>query len=199
MAAVDRMLETVPEADSSLLLHLGNFILPALPRGSVFDCFRSKEPFQAAPFHGDSFRELLILICCCSAMSESLWPHGLAAHFAVLHYFPEFAQSHAHWVSDAIQLILNVMAPFLPSCGGFSFALGHGVSFLGGFQHSPVGDCSAASCNFGFLTGRDKCMSFYSTILEWLSTDQSLRSYSQLQDTLACQSPEQNISVRNFK
>ena len=23
--------------------------------------------------------------------------------FPVLHYFPEFAQTHAHWVSDAIQ------------------------------------------------------------------------------------------------
>ena len=72
MGAVDRMLEIVPEADSSLLLHLGNLILPDLSRGSVFDCFKSKEPFQAAPFHGDSFIELLILICCCSAMSESL-------------------------------------------------------------------------------------------------------------------------------
>ena len=31
---------------------------------------------------------------------------------------------------------------------GFSFALGHGLSFSGGVQHSPFDDCSAASCNF---------------------------------------------------
>ena len=36
--------------------------------------------------------------------------------------------------------------------------------FLGGIQHSPVDGCSAASCNFGALTG-DEHTSFYSTIL----------------------------------
>ena len=48
-------------------------------------------------------------------------------------------------------LILNVIEPLLPSCCSFSFVLGHGVSFLGGFQHSPVDDCLAASCDFGVL------------------------------------------------
>ena len=42
-------------------------------------------------------------------------------------------------------LILNVISPLLPSCWGFSFALGHGVSFFGGIQHSPADGCSAAS------------------------------------------------------
>ena len=46
-------------------------------------------------------------------------------------------------------LILNVISPLLPSCWGFSFALGGGVSFFGGIQHSSVDGCSAASCNFG--------------------------------------------------
>ena len=32
----------------------------------------------------------------CSVMSDSLRPHGL-------HQLPEFTQTHAHWVSDAIQ------------------------------------------------------------------------------------------------
>ena len=32
-------------------------------------------------------------------------------------------------------LSLNVILLLLPSCWGFSFALGHGVSFLGGIQH----------------------------------------------------------------
>ena len=33
-------------------------------------------------------------------------------------------------------LILNVIVPLLPSCWGFSFALGRGVSFFDGIQHS---------------------------------------------------------------
>ena len=37
-------------------------------------------------------------------MSGSLWPHGLQhARLLVLHYLPEFAQIHIHWVGGAIQ------------------------------------------------------------------------------------------------
>ena len=61
-------------------------------------------------------------------------------------------------------LILKVISPLLASCWDFSFALGCGVYFFGGIQHSPVDGCSAVSCNFGVLTGEDECMSFYSTI-----------------------------------
>ena len=39
-----------------------------------------------------------------SAMSNSLWPHGLSTPgFPVLYHLPELAQTHVHWVSDAIQ------------------------------------------------------------------------------------------------
>ena len=51
-----------------------------------------------------------------------------------------------------------------PSFWDFSFALGHGVSFFGGIQHSPVNGCSAVSCNFGILA-EDKHTSMYSTTL----------------------------------
>ena len=61
-------------------------------------------------------------------------------------------------------LILNAILPLLPSCWGFSFVLGCGVSFFGGFQHSPVYGCSAALCDSGVLT-EDEHMSFYSAIL----------------------------------
>ena len=37
------------------------------------------------------------------------------------------------------------------------------VSFFGGFQHSLVNGCSAASC--GHLTRKDECLYFYSAIL----------------------------------
>ena len=63
-------------------------------------------------------------------------------------------------------LILKVILPLLLSCWGFSFALGHGVSFFGRLQHSSVDGCSAASCNFGVLAGEDEPTSSYSTILE---------------------------------
>ena len=64
-------------------------------------------------------------------------------------------------------LILNTISPLLPSCWwGFSFALGCGVSFLGGIRHSPVESYSAVSCNFGGLAGEDEHTSFYSAILK---------------------------------
>ena len=37
-----------------------------------------------------------------SVMSSSLWPRGLQQPgFPVLHYLPEFVQTHVHWVDDA--------------------------------------------------------------------------------------------------
>ena len=63
-------------------------------------------------------------------------------------------------------LILNAKFGLLPSCWGFSFAFGCGLSlFFGGIQHSPVDGCSAASGNFGVHTGEDEQMYFYSAIL----------------------------------
>ena len=42
----------------------------------------------------------------CAVMSDSLWPHGLQhARPPVHHQLLELAQSHAHQVSDAIQLL----------------------------------------------------------------------------------------------
>ena len=39
-----------------------------------------------------------------SVVSDSLWPHGLQhARLPVHYHLPEFAQTHVHWVSDAIQ------------------------------------------------------------------------------------------------
>ena len=63
-------------------------------------------------------------------------------------------------------LILNMISPLLPSFWGFSFALGHRVSYFGGIQHSPVEGCSAASYNFGVLAWEDERTSF-SAILKF--------------------------------
>ena len=39
-----------------------------------------------------------------SVVSNSLWPHGLQhTGFLVLHCLSRFAQTHVHWISDAIQ------------------------------------------------------------------------------------------------
>ena len=57
-----------------------------------------------------------------------------------------------------------VIVPLLPSLCGLFFVLGHGIYFLGWFQHPPIKDCSTASCDFVVLEGDDECTSFYSTI-----------------------------------
>ena len=58
-------------------------------------------------------------ICCCYSVAQScptLWPHGLQyPGFPVLHHLPEFAQTHVHWVSDAIQPSHLLLSPSLPS------------------------------------------------------------------------------------
>ena len=55
------------------------------------------------------------------------------------------------WLWQVWGLILFRILPLLPSCWGFSFALGHEVSFLGGIQHSSVDGCSAVSEILEFL------------------------------------------------
>ena len=90
--------------------------------------------------------------------SVSVWPLGPGAH--KVFFVP------SQHLSRAQSLILNMILSLLPSCWGFSFALGHQIYFFGGILHSPVNGCSAASCNFGVLTGEDERTSFYSTTLE---------------------------------
>ena len=65
---------------------------------------------------------------------------------------------HPWWVWG---LIISGVLPLLPSFWGFSFALGGGLSFSGGIQHSLVDGCSEETCNFGVLAGEDECTSFY--------------------------------------
>ena len=77
-----------------------------------------------------------------------------------------FGDWNENWPFPVLWPLLTfVISTLLPFCWGFFFALGHGVSFIGGIQHSPVDCCSAARCSFGFLAGEDECPSFYSAIL----------------------------------
>ena len=64
------------------------------------------------------FPHLLKETCCsvCSVMSDSLWPRELQhAGLPFLHNLPEFAQTHVHWVTDAIQPFHPLPAPSPPA------------------------------------------------------------------------------------
>ena len=105
-------------------------------------------PLLIRTYTGDTQTQFCLSLC---RVSGSLCTQGL------------FESSECLWWRWGVTL--NVNSPLLPSCWGFSFALGCGVSFFGGLQHSPVNGCSAVSCSFGVLTGEVDCMSFYYTIL----------------------------------
>ena len=48
-------------------------------------------------------------------MSNCLWPHGQQQHFPVVHHLLELAQTHVHWVADAIQPSHSLSLPSLPA------------------------------------------------------------------------------------
>ena len=67
-----------------------------------------------------------------SVMSDSLGPHGSTPGFPVLHYLSEFAQTHIHWVGDAIQ---PSRPPPPPSPPAFNLSQHQGLSQWVDFSH----------------------------------------------------------------
>ena len=70
---------------------------------------------------------------CCCPVAQSCPTlrdpmHCSTPVFPVLHYRPEFAQTHVHWVDDAIQPISSSLVPFssylqsFPASGSFSMS-----------------------------------------------------------------------------
>ena len=61
----------------------------------------------------------LSMFYCCSSIAKSclnLWLHGLQhSGFPVLPYLLEFAQTHIHWISGAIQLSYPLFPPSPPA------------------------------------------------------------------------------------
>ena len=58
----------------------------------------------------------MLLFFSFSVMSDSLQPRGLQhTRFSVLHDFSEFAQTHVHWFSNAIQLSHPLLPPSPPA------------------------------------------------------------------------------------
>ena len=84
-------------------------------------------------------------------------------------------------------MILNAILPLLPSCWGFSFALGCEVSFFGGIQHFPVDGRSAVRCKLGVLTGEDEHTSLYSTILNLKRPTTSTQAAGALWGVVGCE------------
>ena len=57
-------------------------------------------------YPGTHFLYIFVCFCCCSVTKSclTLQLQGLQhAKLSVLHYLPDFAQTHVHWVDDAIQ------------------------------------------------------------------------------------------------
>ena len=61
--------------------------------------------------------KIYVPLCCSVAQScPTLWPCGLQqSRLPVLHSLPGFAQTHVHWVSDAIQLSHPLSPPSPPA------------------------------------------------------------------------------------
>ena len=58
--------------------------------------------------------------CCCCSVTHSCLTHCnpmdcSTPGFPVLHYLPEFTQTHVHWVSDAIQSSHPLSSPSAPA------------------------------------------------------------------------------------
>ena len=80
-------------------------------------CDEESTKTEGLDFYQGSIWDLLALLFLShSAVSSSLWPHGLQhAGFPVLHYLLEFDQIHVHWVRDPIWPSHPLLSPSHPS------------------------------------------------------------------------------------
>ena len=81
----------------------------------------------------DKSKDSLLLLFGHKVMSDSLLPHGLQhARFPVLHYLLEFAQTHVHWVGDAVHPSYPLSPPSSPV---FSLSQHQGLFQSVNFSH----------------------------------------------------------------
>ena len=74
---------------------------------------RSRQYQMLAGMCSNQNSHRLLLVFSCWVVSDSLWPHRLQhIRLPVLHCVPEFAQTHVHWVSGAIQPSPHLLPPF---------------------------------------------------------------------------------------
>ena len=87
-------------------------------------------------------------------MSNSFWPPGLhMPGFLVLHYFLEFAQTHVHWVRDAIQPSHYLSLPSPPALNLSPLSGSFPVSLL----FASRGQSTGASASASVLTMSIQC------------------------------------------
>ena len=91
----------------------------------------------------------VVLIVVVQSLS-CVWPHGLQhTGLPILHYLPEFPQTHVHWVDDAVQPSHPLFPPS-PSALNLSQHQGtfqwvgslHQVAKYWSFSISPSNECS---------------------------------------------------------
>ena len=62
---------------------------------------------------------IFIDCCSCSVVSDSVTPwsaaHQVSLYYIILHYLLEFAQTHLHWISNAIQPSHPLSSPSPPA------------------------------------------------------------------------------------
>jgi len=79
---------------------------------------------------------IIVFLCCCCVAKSCLTlcdPMNYSTPgFSVLHCLPEFAQTHLHWVSDAIQWSNPLLSPSLPA---FSLSQHQGLFQWVGSSH----------------------------------------------------------------
>ena len=84
-------------------------------QASLFMGFSRKEYWNGLPFPSPVIRFSSVQFSC-SVMSDSLQPHGLQhARLPCPSQLPELAQTHVHWVGDAIQSSHPLSSPSPPA------------------------------------------------------------------------------------
>ena len=107
---------TVPHLRTSLFIH-------SKPYSFHLPVPTSQHTPLPPPAHKHSLTSVsLCLFCCCCSLAELCLTlcdpmNGRTPGFPFLHYLPEFAQTHVHLVSDAIQpsYPLSPLSPLAPS------------------------------------------------------------------------------------
>ena len=82
-------------------------------------------PFLRAhrPIGADGGEKSSPRCACCSVTQSCLTLCNPTDGFPVLHYLPEFAQTHVHWVNDAIQPSHSLLSPSPPALNESSLCI----------------------------------------------------------------------------
>ena len=102
------------------------------------------------------FSVFFFLISCCCSVAKSCPTLCIPVEcstpgFPVLHYLPELAQTHVHWVSDAIQPSHPLSSPSSPA---FNLSQHRGLFQWVGCLHEVAKHSSCISCPWKFFESK---------------------------------------------